>query len=242
MLWINGVGRILVDTGSGTKDQFYTSGANLNDIDLVAISHLHPDHSVELPGILWPRGGSFRVSGPSAVGPFPSIEVFLDRLFGPDGAFNMLADRTEFNVITVDVGSDEPSEVWRDGNVLIRGIGVPHGNVPTVGYRVDVGEHSVAFSSDQNGSNPAYTDLIQGVDVLVIHLGGSEDSAGQLANLHAKPSVWGQMATDAGARQVVVSHISNTSPDALESSLGYLRGNYDGPVVVAEDLMCVDIE
>ena len=49
LLWIDGVGRIMVDAGSGTKDQFYRSGANLDDIELVALSHLHSDHSVELP-------------------------------------------------------------------------------------------------------------------------------------------------------------------------------------------------
>ena len=104
LLWIDGVGRIMVDAGSGTKDQFYRSGAKLDDIELVALSHLHPDHSVELPAILWPAGGSFKISGPSAAGVFPSIQEFLDRLFGPLGAYHVLADRIELDVIRVDVG------------------------------------------------------------------------------------------------------------------------------------------
>lgn len=241
VLWIDGVGRILVDAGSGTKDQFHSSGANLDDIELVALSHLHPDHSVELPGILWPAGGSFSVAGPSAAGVFPSVETFLARLFGPNGAFQILGDRVDLAPISVDVSADEPIEVWRAGDLLVRGRGVPHGNVPTIGYRVDLGDSSVAFTSDQNGSDPSFNDFIQGVDVLVIHMGGTEESIGAIAELHAKPSVWGQMATAADVGRVVVSHISTSSPDVLNTSLAVLRDNYSGPVTVGEDLMCVEV-
>ena len=56
IVWIDGVGRILIDAGSGTKDQFYAADASLEDIELIALSHFHPDHSAELPAILWPSG------------------------------------------------------------------------------------------------------------------------------------------------------------------------------------------
>jgi ribonuclease BN (tRNA processing enzyme) len=242
VLWIDGVGRILVDAGSGTKDQFYRSGASLEDIDLVALSHLHPDHSAELPAILWPAGGSFSISGPSAAGVFPSIEGFLDRLFGMRGAFEVLADRIDLKTITVDVKAVDPIDVWRDGDLLVRGMGVPHGSVPAIGYRIDLRNSSIAFASDQNGSDPSFVDFIRGVDVLVIHLGGAEDSTGMTAELHAKPSVWGQMAASANVGRVVVSHISTSSAQVLNASLAILGHNYDGPITVGEDLMCLDVQ
>lgn len=189
LVWIDGVGRILVDAGGGTKDPFHQSGASFDDIDLVALSHLHPDHSAELPALLWPDGGNTRVAGPSAGDVFPSIEQFLDSLFGAGGAFEILAPRMQLDAVTVDATAAEPVEVYRDGDVLVRGLGVPHGNVPTIGYRVDVGGVSIAFASDQNGSNPAFADLAKDVDVLVVHFGGPENSTGMIAALHAKPSV-----------------------------------------------------
>ncbi len=249
LLWIDGVGRIMVDAGSGTKDQFYQSGASLNDIDILALSHLHPDHSAELPALLWPAGGAFRVSGPSAAGVFPSIEEFLDRLFGPQGAFYVLEDRIELDAVTVDVTSTDPIEVWRDEDAVIRGRGVPHGDVPTIGYRVDLGDRSIAFASDQNGSDPTFADFISDVDVLVIHMAGTEESTGIIAELHAKPSVWGQMATAANVGQVVVSHISNalaandpSSRQVLNTSMEILRDNYSGPLTLGEDLMCIEVK
>ena len=248
LLWIDGVGRILIDTGSGTKDQFYRSGANLNDIALVALSHFHPDHSVELPGLLWPAGGSYTISGPSAAGIFPSLEEFLDRLFGPRGAYHVLGERLELNPITVDAAGADPTEVWSDGDILVRGASVPHGDVPTIGYRVDVGDSSIAFASDQTGSDPSFTDFIRGVDVLVIHMSGTEESTGIIAFLHAKPSVWGQLATAADVGRVVVSHIATSSaandrfsPHVLNTSLAFLREHYSGPTTIGEDLLCIEV-
>jgi ribonuclease BN (tRNA processing enzyme) len=242
LVWIDGVGRILVDAGGGTKTPFHQTGANFDDIDLVALSHLHPDHSAELPALLWPDGGNTRIAGPSAGDVFPSVDQFLDTLFGSGGAFEVLAPRMELETVTVDVTATEPVEVYRDGDVLVRGIGVPHGPVPTIGFRVDVGDASIAFASDQNGSNPAFTELAEDVDILVVHFGGPENSTGMIAALHAKPSVWGQMGASANAGQVLVSHLNIPSYAELETRLGYLRENYSGLVTVARDLMCLDVD
>jgi len=242
LLWIDGVGRILVDAGGGTKDPFHQTNANFDDIELVALSHLHPDHSAELPALLWPDGGSTRVSGPSAGDVFPSIEQFVDGLFGADGIYQILTPRIDLDVITVDANAAAPVEIWREGDIRVRGLGVPHGTVPTIGYRVDIGDNSIAFASDQNGSNPAFIDFVEDVDVLVVHFGGPENSTGMIAALHAKPSVWGQMGAAANARRVLVSHLNIPSPEELETRLGFLRDNYDGLVTVAEDLMCIEVQ
>ena len=237
IVWIDGESRIMVDSGSGTKVNFHKSGANFNQIDLVALSHFHPDHSAELPAVLWPRGGSFKISGPSASGIFPSIEDFLNLMFAEGGAFHVQAERLDIVPITVDIRSSETTEVWQEGDILVRGRSVPHGGVPAVGYRIDVGEYSIAFSSDQNGSSESYNELIKDVDVLVVHFGTTETSN---SISHAKPSVWGKMAESANAGRVVVSHITNTN--ALENSLNILREHYSGPVTVAEDLLCVEVD
>lgn len=242
LLWVDGVGRIVVDMGGGTKDQFFAAGGNLDDIELIALSHLHPDHSAELPALLWPDRVSFDVAGPTAGNAFPSIEQFLDRLFGPGGAFEISGPRLDLNPITVDVASRSGADVWRRGALRIAGKGVPHGDVPTIGYRVELGDHSIAFSSDQNGSDPTWIDFIDGVDVLVIHLGGGENSTGATAALHAKPSVWGQMAEAAHAGHLIVSHVSTSSADELAESLDFIAQNYSGQVTVAEDLMCIAVE
>ena len=188
-----------------------------------------------------PAGAALRVAGPSGSSAFPSLDDWLDGLFGPGGVFRVLGARLDLDAVTVDVGTGGPAEVWRDGDVLVRGIGVPHADVPAVGYRVDVGNVSVAFSSDQNGSDPAFVEFARDVDVLVVHLGRAEASTGRGADLHASPSVWGALAADAGVGRVVASHVSTSSPQVLADSLEYLRAAYTGPVTVGEDLLCVPL-
>ncbi len=187
LVWIDGESRILVDAGGGIKKTFHEAGGNLADVRLLALSHLHPDHSAELPALLWPSGATARVAGPSGSALFPSLDDWLDGVFGPAGVFRVLAGRLQLDPFTVDVTAPEPTEVWRDGDVRVRGIGVPHADVPAVGYRVDVGDASVAFSSDQNGSDPAFIEFARDVDVLVVHLGRGEDGGGRVADLHARP-------------------------------------------------------
>ncbi|MGI9259416.1 MAG: MBL fold metallo-hydrolase [Gammaproteobacteria bacterium] len=242
IVWVDGVGRIMVDAGSGTKDQFHTAGASLDDIGLLALSHFHPDHSSELPAILWPAGSEARLSGPTGSEGFPSVTEFLERMFAENGVFPVFGDRVDFDVLTVDTASRDVVDVWEDGEIRVRGIGVPHANVPTIGYRVDVGESSIAFSSDQNGSDMSYIDFIQDVDVLVIHMNVGENVSGFGAQLHAKPSVWGEMAEHGNAGRVLVSHIGAQTTDALQAQLDVLSDNYAGPVTVGEDLLCVEVE
>ncbi len=241
LVWVDGVGRILVDAGGGIKQRFHASGADLGDVGLLALSHFHPDHSAEVPALLWPGGAALRVAGPSGNGAFPALDDWLDGLFGPRGVFRVLAGRLDLDAVTVDVATGAPAEVWRDGDLRVHGIGVPHADVPAVGYRVDVGDVSLAFSSDQNGSDPAFVKFVREVDVLVVHLGRAEESRGRAVDLHARPSVWGALAAEAGAGRVVVSHVSTSSPQVLADSLAHLRAAYGGPVTVGEDLLCVTL-
>ena len=129
---------------------------------------------------------------------------------------------------------------------------MPHGDVPTVGYRVDVGDASIGFSSDQVGTNPAFTNLIRQVEVLVVHFAASENPRPGTAALHATPSMWGQMAAEGQVRSVVLSHRSESDPSHpgygshtgsdFEGSVANLRSRYDGLITAAEDLLCVAVE
>ena len=252
IVWVDGVSRIMVDAGGGTFARFHEAGARIDDLQLLALSHFHPDHSSEVPALLWAQASTLQIAGPSGSAGYPSVGEFLDGLFeGPDAVFRVIGQRIDFAATTVDVSARQPVEVFSDGKVTVRGIGVPHGNVPTVGYRVDVGDVSIGFSSDQLGTNPAYTEFVRGVDVLVVHFAASEEPVAGTAALHATPSVWGQLAADAQAGSVVLSHLSQTEPEHprysshsgsdLEGSVAHLRSRYDGPLTVAEDLLCVPL-
>jgi|TARA_B110000879_G_scaffold200583_1_gene274708 ribonuclease BN (tRNA processing enzyme) len=238
LLWIDGQSRIMIDAGGGTFAHFHEVGANVTDLQLLAISHFHPDHSAELPALLWPQNGSLTLVGPSGDRAFPSVAEFLDGLFGIDGVFRVLNERFQFRTIEVDINS-EASEILNERSVVVKSLGVPHGDVPALGFRVEVGGRSIAFSSDQNGTDPRFVEFVEGVDLLVVHFAGNEDGSGR-ADLHAKPSVWGEIANEAKVGRLILSHLSINQN--FESNLDALKAVYSGPLTVAEDLMCMSVE
>ena len=249
LIWIDGVARIMVDAGGGTFTRFHEAGARVGDLELLALSHFHPDHSSEVPALLWVQPTDMTVSGPTGNEGYPSLGEYVSGLFGPEGVFRAVTDGKGLKTVTVDVTSSEPTEVFASGSIRVRGLGVPHGIVPAVGYRIDVGDVSVAFSSDQNGSNPAFVEFASGVDILVVHVAVPETQTGFGADLHARPSVWGQMATDAKIGTLVLSHLSRIPPRNAQGDLpdfgeklAHVRSRYKGPLVIAEDLMCIPVE
>lgn len=248
LVWVDGVARVMVDAGGGTFTRFHEAGARVGDLELLALSHFHPDHSAEVPALLWIQSTDMLVSGPSGSEAYPSVTEYVTGLFGPEGVFRAVSDGKGLKNVTVDVKSGEPTEVFANKAMRVTGIGVPHGIVPAVAYRVEVGDLSMVFSSDQNGTDPAFVEFATGADVLVAHVAIPETQRGFAANLHAKPTVWGQMATDAKIGTLVVSHLSGIIPgneggDLVEfdEKLRHIRSRYDGPLVIAEDLMCIPV-
>ena len=238
LLGIDGQSRVMIDAGGGTFAHFHEAGANIADLQLLALSHFHPDHSAELPALLWPQTGPLTVVGPSGDKAFPSVAEFIDGLFGIDGVFRVLNDRFQFETIEVGINGDAV-EILNERAVVVKSLGVPHGDVPALGFRVDVGGRSVAFSSDQNGSDPRFIDFVEDVDLLVVHFAGNEDGSGR-ADLHAKPSVWGKIANEAKVGRLILSHLSINQN--FESNLVALEEVYSGPLTIAEDLMCMLVE
>lgn len=248
LVWVDGVARVMVDAGGGTFTRFHEAGAKIADLELIALSHFHPDHSAEVPALLWIKPTELSIAGPSGGNGYPSAREFVDGLFGHNGVFRAVTNGDGLPTITIDATTNEPIVVLESGQLTVQAIGVPHGIVPAVAYRVDVGDSSIVFSSDQNGSSPTFVDFASDVDVLVVHAAVPEGVTGFAADLHAKPSVWGQIATDANAGTLILSHLSSAVPRQVDpdladvaARLGYVRSQYEGEIVIAEDLTCVTV-
>jgi len=52
ILWIDNEARLLVDMGSGSMLRFEQSSAKLETLEAVVLTHLHIDHSVDLPAFI----------------------------------------------------------------------------------------------------------------------------------------------------------------------------------------------
>lgn len=245
LVWIGGQGKVLVDAGGGTFLRFGQAGGRLDDLSLIAISHLHPDHVSDLPALLWlsnlARKEPLSIAGPSGGAVTPDFQTFLYRLFDHTaGAFPLLGGTLRgaglgvpLDALSLSIANTEPLGVFEQSGIRVTALSVPHGNVPSFAYKVQTQNGTVVFGSDQTGTNPHFVTFAQGADVLVLHLmiGAEETSP-----LHASPSVVGRVARDANARRLVLSHIGQFD---LEAAVAEVKKAYAGPVSVGADLECV---
>jgi len=245
---VGGVPRVLVDAGPGAYQAVGRLGLDLGRVDIVLLTHLHIDHTGDLPGVLLHRGltagGPFRVRvfGPKGAGPFPDTSQFIRSLFGSGGAWEYQPDfgaKERIDPVDLATGLDSPArEIVVDGDLRVREIATHHGDCPSVAYRIDSGRESVAFSGDMDASAlPNIQTLAKGADLLVFHSAvldppGSPDI---LYTLHTPPRKIGMAAREAAVAQLLLSHIA---PD-VERREGEVReavsASYAGPIAFAHD-------
>ena len=243
LLWVGNQAKILVDAGGGAYVRFGQAGAKFPDLSMILVSHLHPDHSSDLPGVLWSgrmtREDRLPIVGPSGNEAAPAFNDFLTKLFDPKaGSWEVLSSvvapgpGVKLDPMVVDVTKQEPTTVYDKGGMKVTALGIPHGNLPTLAYRVETQGTTVVFSSDQNGTNPRFPDFAKGADVLVLHLaiGVGANNPNQ-----ALPSVVGTMAQRAAPKRLILSHIANFD---LDAAVADVKKNYSGPLTVAADLQC----
>jgi ribonuclease BN (tRNA processing enzyme) len=249
LLWVDGQAKLLLDIGGGTYLRFGQSQAKLSDLAMVAISHLHPDHVSDLPALLWlsqqTRKETLPIFGPSGNNVAPDFRTFLGRLFDEKtGAFQVLGatlgaaqgNGVRLDVGTVDATKAEPSTVFAGQDLTVTALGIPHGNIPTLAYRVQTRGVAVVFSSDQNGTDPKFVPFAKGANVLIMHLA---IAAGATSPLHAAPAVVGRIAQDAGIGRLIVSHIGQFD---LDTAISELKKSYAGPLTVGADLQCTPVQ
>jgi ribonuclease BN (tRNA processing enzyme) len=263
LVWRGGRAVVMVDAGGGTFLRFGEAGARLQDLSLLAISHLHPDHVSDLPALLWlselDRQQPLKIAGPTGAGAFPSIDAFIGRLFDTSsGAFPILGGTlgqpgqgVRLDVIAVDARVGTSSTIWSDDDLEVSAIGVPHGNVPSIAYRIRVGDRSIVFGSDQNGSDERFSSFAAGADALIMHFGLSARAPDRIAYLHARPAAVGQVAQKAKPKRLVLSHFMQapatvSTPEwfslfDLGEAVGEVRKHFSGPIDTAADLQCIPI-
>jgi ribonuclease BN (tRNA processing enzyme) len=143
------------------------------------------------------------------------------------------------------------STIWSDNDLEVSAIGVPHGNVPSIAYRIRVGDRSMVFGSDQNGSDERFTTFAAGADALIMHFGLSARAPDPIAQLHARPAAVGQVAQKAKAKRLVLSHFMQAPSTVrtpewfslfdLGEAVGEARKHFSGRIDTAVDLQCIPI-
>ena len=192
---------LLLDLGPGAFGALYRY-LDPADLDAVALSHLHPDHCVDVCGLY--------VAGRYApTAPWRRVPVY-----GPTGTPERLARAYEVN------GASEPGltiaqwfdhRVWQPeqtiGPFTVRTCRVAH---PVEAYAIKVSERSgtggsLVFTGD-TGPTPVLAEFARGVDVLLSEaafLSGDDNPP----DLHLTGAQAAAVAEEAGAGLLLLTHI-----------------------------------
>jgi ribonuclease BN (tRNA processing enzyme) len=245
---IAGVPRVLVDAGSGAFVEIGKLNLDLDKMDVVLLTHLHIDHSADLPSVFNARSLSsddpitFHVFGPDGGGEFPSTTTFLHLIFDRGGIYEYqrgfgVEETINGKNLAIALNTAE-TEIFSDGDLHVREIATHHGDCPSVGYRVEFKDESITFSGDMDASALANLEqLAKDTDLLVVHAAilDPPDTPAILLTLHTPPKQLGEAAKIAGAKHVLLSHIPPVVEDRSADVLRSIHTSYAGPVEFAHD-------
>ncbi len=250
LIWIDGKAKAMIDAGGGAFTRFSEAGAKIEDLNFIALTHLHIDHSADLPafmkaGFFSHRKALLPILGTTAKGDFPSISQFLERLFGKQGAFAYMndiltpqSDSFQIKAVQFDQGFNSKNF----GEITVGTVGVNHGIVPAIAYCINIDGKKIVFAGDTSAQSDKLIDLAHGADYLVVHHAISEHAGAYAKRLHLTPTRIGEVAQKAGVKHLILSHRMKRTYDSEEESLKLIRQNYKGEVIWAEDLMKIKIQ
>ena len=214
-------GHLLVEPAPTAGPHLRRVGISASDIDVVAISHFHADHTFGWPFLLLelvqaPRSGPLHVVGP------PAVRSFLRSMLELGGVPN-IADAAEQ---VLDMTFVEVDGRWQSvGPLRLRGVEVDH--VPELdcyGYLFEISGQTVGYSGDTRPCN-GLDEIAAAADVLILECNGPHDPALPVTHmdltaveqLHRRHPDLPLVLTHLGA-EPDTSNLSNTVvPDDLEA-------------------------
>jgi len=252
LIWQDGRARVLVDMGSGSMFHFEKSGASISDLDVILLSHMHVDHSNDLPSLIKAsffsnRNHDLLLYGPSGNHLMPSVTEFAQGLLGARGAYQYLnsyldgSDRFRLVPSDVNVMDKARRMVFVDSRYKLSAVPVHHGPIPSLAWRVEIAGKTIVFSGDMSNKRGTLAALADQANLMLAHNAIPEGASGIARNLHMPPSEIGKIAANAQVKNLVLSHRMNRTLGQEEASVRQIRKQYKGPLQFADDLQCFGI-
>ena len=215
--------RLLLDAGNGSLANL-TRAIDLAELDGVVLSHLHPDHFVDLVAMTYAL--RFHPQGALQIpvwGPVGTREM-LTRHLDPDSR-----DKLNDNLMVSEVA---PGTRVGAGNVIAETFPSNH-PAEAMSMRVRAGTSVIAYSGDSGGSDDLVT-CARDADLFVCDATWAARSGPRPAGLHLTGEGAGRHAATAGARRLLVTHVSPY--EDAQAVAAEAAAVYDGEILVADDL------
>lgn len=198
---------MLLDMGNGAVGALQRHHAFL-DIDAICISHLHPDHCLDMC-VYWiartfaPRGRQPRIPvyGPAG------IAEHLSQAYGLDPEPGM-SETFDFRILS--------STTFEIGPFKISAASMNH-PVETFGFRIEHEGRVIAYSGD-TAETPALVELARGADLFLCEASFLDQPNLPLAAMHLMARQAAEYAIEADVGTLVLTHLLPWNDPALSLS------------------------
>jgi ribonuclease BN (tRNA processing enzyme) len=215
---------VLLDIGSGTLRAMLNYDLNFNDIDILCLSHHHPDHVGDLVPFLFASRYS--------LGYTRQLPVWLLAAQG-FGEFHQSLKNAWGEWVEPPTGLMQVQELARDrtdtftlADLTIKTAPVNH-IATSLAYRLESGGRTVVYSGDTDWSD-TLIELARGADLFILEAANPFKVPG-----HLTPQEAGRLAAQAGVPRLVLTHIYPPGDEVdlvAESSR-----TFTGEIIKAED-------
>jgi len=227
LLRISGL-NILIDCGAGTVRRLLEAGVSYHDIDLLLLTHLHPDHTADLVPLLFacryhtdPRVKHLALVGGTGT------EKFLRQL---NDTFGRHLTSSHYDLTITEI----ERKGWQWQGIEFAASPVRH--MPgSLAYSIEFGGRKVSFSGD-TGYCTELIELARNSDIFVCE---SALPDRENPDSHLSPSLAGRIAAEAGVARLVLTHFY---PEVeSEPICDQVRNHYSGDITLGQDLMRIEI-
>lgn len=255
---------VMVDCGPGATAKMARADVRPALVGRLFFTHHHYDHNADFPAFALIRWDHMRGDEPplQVFGP-PPTQRFVEQLLGEGGAFaddwkarvghpaslavherrNGLLPRPAPAVEARDVG---PGPVAKGKGWTAEARRVHHIEpfLESLAYRFETDDGSVLFAGDC-GDCEALREFARGADTLVLACAFSGDFDPRIADVITGARQCGEIAAEAGARRVVLTHYSPSfynKPGAAEQAVAEVARSFSGQIFMPEEGAVLDLD
>ena len=220
---------VLIDMGPGTLRRMLEAGAGILDIDVICISHFHPDHIADFVPLIFASKyavGSFRSRDLTIVAPGGFGELYA-------GLIEVFGDWIVPEAYRLDIREAGREDI--DLGPLSVTTAAANHNPESIALRFEGDGASLVYSGDTDWSDDLIA-LAQGADLLLLECSFPDDMK---VPGHLTPSEAGKIAHGANVSHLVLTHLY--PPMDTVDIIPLVRASFSGQITVGEDLMVIRV-
>jgi ribonuclease BN (tRNA processing enzyme) len=250
----------IIDCGIGISKRLVEADVPLPNIRYVFVTHLHSDHVLEFGNMIdasWSVGLNHEVQAFGPVGLEALAKAYWE------------SNRADIEIRIPDEGKPDPrkllvvNDITESGPVMgndkvkVTAFRTPHPPIleRNYAYRFETPDGVIVYACD-TAYNPELAKFAQGADLLIheaLYLPGVDRMTSRIKNAstlkehllasHTSTEDVGRVAQAAGVKKLVMSHLVPGDDPSITDEMWMegARKHYDGPIVVAHDLMEINL-